>query len=204
VNNLSILRSGLARILTPTLTQVLVALFLAIGGLLIAQTHEIFSRLGISDEAIQVTQQHVTSRFSVILKSALVGDIALVTFWAAVGLVAYLICWGLYNAVIEARNEVTIETQYTNKGHWQGVIETLALKAVAAVLTLVYVIVFQYGLALWLALASGLFTEFTMGNVLSAVLATLGMALQLYGLLVLIQLTLTPWYRAEAFTDQSK
>jgi hypothetical protein len=204
MNNVAVLARGLVRVLIPTTLQVMAAVFIAMLGLLAAQTHELFARLGISEEAIGVARQHALDRFSVILQSSFVSNFALVAFWAGIGLVAYLLCWSAYNAVIEARNEVTIETQYTNKGHWQGIIETLALKAVAALLLMLYVVFFQYGLALWLALGAGLFTQVDAGHIVAALGAVLGLAAQLYGLLVLIQLTIMPWYRTEVFTDQQK
>jgi hypothetical protein len=204
MNSLKILGEGLLRILKPTGTQSVVAFVLAGAILATGQSRQVFSILGISDGAIELTRQQLTQRFSVLLDSPLAGGIALVTFWAAVGLVAYLACWGAYNAIVEARNEVTIEIQYTNKGHWQGVIETLALKAVAACGLVVYLAVFRYGLALWLTLSSGVLAQPGLAQVLIAVIAVFGMALQLYCLLILLQLTLTPWYRLSAFTDAEK
>ncbi|HSX02922.1 MAG TPA: hypothetical protein VLI05_06465 [Candidatus Saccharimonadia bacterium] len=188
------------RVLRPTLAQALGAIFLALATLTLAQTQSIFARLGISQEAVTATHNQVLMRFGVILESSITANVALVTFWATVGLIAYLVCWGLYNVIIEARNEVTLETQYMNRGHWHGAVETLALKAVAGVILMLYVGAFKYGLSLWLALASAPLDDLSTMSVLMAVLGVLGFASQLYGLLVLVQLTITPWYRKKAFT----
>jgi hypothetical protein len=204
MNSLQLLGQALWRVLKPTVPQAVTALVLSVIALIAGQSRQVFSMLGISDGAIELTQQQVGERFGVILDSPLAGSIALVTFWAAVGLVAYLVCWGVYNAIVAARNEVTIETQYTNKGHWQGVIETLALKAVAACTLVIYLALFRYGLALWLTLSSGILTQPGPSQILSAAIAVLGLALQFYGLLVFVQLTFTPWYRPSAFTDVEK
>ncbi len=190
------------RELVPTPAQGLGSVFIAMCVLVAVQAQQIFSRLGISDQAITATRDQLTTRFSVILQSNITANLALVTFWAAVGLVAYLICWGIYNLLVEARNEVTIETQYTNHGHWRGPLETLLLKAIAATTLVVYTAVFfKYALSWWLALSATLLDALTVETVLMALAAVIGMAIQLYILLLLAQLTITPWYRPEAFTD---
>ncbi len=40
----------------------------------------------------------------------------IVIFWSGVGLIAYTIVWAIINAVIEARNEIVVESEYANKG----------------------------------------------------------------------------------------
>ncbi len=204
VDKLAELRHAFWRVLKPTGAQVLGALLLAAGVLVAAQSQAVLQRLGITDQAIELARRDTLEHVGAILTAPLVAHIALVTFWAAVGLVAYLLCWGAYNAWITARNQVTIETQYTNKGHWQGVVETLALKAVAALALAVYLATFQYGLALWVTLAAGLSGPPSAGAIVAALVAVLGLALELYGLLVLVQLVITPWYRVKAFTDDEK
>ena len=126
----------------------------------------------------------------------------MVTFWATVGLIAYLICWSTYNVLIEARNEVTLETKYTNRGHWIGAVETLGLKAVGGMVLIGLVALLKPGLALWLALAIPIFTTPTMYNTALAGIAVVGLAVQLYLIFACVLLAISPWYREEAFTDQ--
>jgi hypothetical protein len=161
------------------------------------QSQMILSRLGISPAAIQATHDQIVQRFGVILESQIASNIALVTFWATIGLVTYLMCWGVYNVIIEARNEVTLETQYTNRQHWGGAVETLALKAGAAVLLMILLSNFSYGLSFWSALAAPVMDDPSASAVMMVGAGVLGLALQLYLLVVLIQLTITPWYRAD-------
>lgn len=196
------LLSNFGRTLVPTLAQVLGAVFLALAILIAMQSQMILSRLGISQAAIQATHDQVVQRFGIILESQIVSNIALVTFWATIGLVTYLICWGVYNVIIEARNEVTLETQYTNRQHWGGAVETLALKAVAAVLLMVLLSNFGYGLSFWSALAAPVMEDPSASAVTMVAVGVLGLAAQLYLLLVLIQLTITPWYRADRLQDE--
>lgn len=46
----------------------------------------------------------------------LVNTAVIVVFWSGVGLVAYTVAWAIINAVIEARNEIVVESEYVNKG----------------------------------------------------------------------------------------
>lgn len=46
----------------------------------------------------------------------LVPKLVVALFWGTIGLIAYTLVWGLVNMIIEARNEVTLETAYVNKG----------------------------------------------------------------------------------------
>jgi hypothetical protein len=192
---------GFWRVLRPTPLQVLGSFMAALLVLIGAQSSTVLRSLGISAEAIQMASEDASHRFQLILESSLVSHVALVAFWAAIGLMAYLVCWAGYNLWISARNEVTIETQYTNKGQWDSMVETLAVKAVASLGLVLYLLSFQVLLAGWLTLTSGVLNNPTTPTALMAGLAVVGMAVQLYGLIILLQLAFTPWYRPEAFTD---
>ena len=192
----------LAREIIPTSTQALGAVFVALGVLVVVQSQDILARFGISDDAIMSTRHQLVDRFNVILQSDIASSVALVSFWAAVGLVAYLVCWGGYNIFVEARNEAIIETQYTNHPlHWRGPLQTLGLKMFFAVLFLLYCMNFQYALAFWLAMTAPLLDHLDVSSILLTLGGVIGLSVQLYGLLLLLQLTFTPWYRPEAFTD---
>lgn len=201
MSQIHILIRGLLRVLTPTPLQILGSVFVALLLLIGVQTGAVLSAAGVSPQALELTSQHWAARFRVVLESPLVAHVALVIFWAAIGLLTYLICWAGYNLWVTTRNEVTIETQYTNKGQWDGVLESLAIKALAALALVLYLFSFQVGLVTWLALTSGLFSHLGAAEITSAAVAVLGLALQLYGLLMLLQLAFTPWYRPGAFTD---
>ncbi len=192
---------GFVKELIPTPLQSLASVFVAACMLTAMQSQQILSGLGISQSAVDSTKGELASRFDVVLQSNITSNIALVTFWAAVGLVAYLVCWGLYNALIAARNEVTIETQYTNRGHWRGVWETLALKSTAALGLIFCIAMFKYGFSLWVALTLPLLAEPGIKGFIFAIGAVLGLAVQLYVLLLFVQLTISPWYKPRAFTE---
>jgi hypothetical protein len=191
----------LRSVLVPTSSQILAAVFISLVFLLASQFVPFLTKIGVTPTAIDVTQHQLWSRLEVILRSPVASHAALLAFWATVGLVAYLICWGAYNVLIEARNEVTLNTAYTNRGHWRGPYETLALKAASAVGLAVVLWSLRYGVSFWLALSAGVLTNFTLASVAASVIAVLGLALQLYAVFVFVQLTFTPWYRVLPFTE---
>jgi hypothetical protein len=196
------LPTRLAKVFFPTKIQAFLCLILALGLLIGAQGQQILRLLGVDDVILDASRTEVNARFTHILTSSIASASALVTFWAGVGLVAYLVCWGAYNVLVEARNKVTLETQYTNRGgHWHGAFETLGLKLLGAITLICFIALLKPGLALWLALIAPLLGTVSVNTILMALGATLGLALQLYLLLAFALLTFTPWYREEAFTD---
>jgi hypothetical protein len=68
------------------------------------------------------------------------GTAVIVIFWSGVGLAAYTIVWVILNAVIEARNEVVIETEYTNKGLFQQRLKGPLIQAGLALALFVWLI----------------------------------------------------------------
>jgi hypothetical protein len=188
----------LAAVLVPTSVQVFAALVVAAGVLLAAHTQTLLPRLGITDQAIAYQQGNFHGQFDTLLRSPIASNAALMTFWALVGLVAYLVCWGLYNVMIEARNQVTLTTAYTNRGPMHAAFTGLIVKACAAAGLFVLLSTFLRGVSIWLAFSAPVITDTTVTNAAYALAAVVGLALQLYLLLVFIQLTFTPWYRAES------
>jgi hypothetical protein len=189
-------------VLKPTTVQWLGGVFLSLALLIIAQLQGILPRIGVTTQAITATQEQFHGRIETVLRSPISAQLALMTFWALVGLSAYLVCWGIYNALVEARNEVTLTTAYTNRGHWRGPYETLAIKALAGVGLAMLLSSFWSGFSIWVALSSLVLTQLSVANSALAAVAVLGLAVQLYAVLVLVQLTFTPWYRPDSFTEQ--
>ncbi|HVQ43956.1 MAG TPA: hypothetical protein VMT30_03240 [Candidatus Saccharimonadia bacterium] len=196
------LTKRLLAVLLPTPIQAILAIGGALAFLVFEQIDQVLSLLGIGDVALNAAGSELHSRFQSILTSQVASSAALVTFWATIGLIAYLVCWSLYNVLIEARNEVTLETQYTNRGRRYTHLQTLGLKVLGAGLLLGLVALLKPGLALWLALWVPLLGGFTAMSVLNAFGAVLGLALHLYLILAVGLLTFTPWYHSEPFTDR--
>lgn len=191
-------KERLLAVIVPTRVQVLAAFFLALAIMMVGQSQVILERIGVGSGALHSISEQFHSHFDGILRSEVASQLAVITFWAAVGLVAYLICWGAYNVLVEARNEVTLNTVYTNRGHWRSPYHTLGLKAVAALGLGVALVAAWFGMALWLAMFGAFVMNPDMISGLLAVIAVLAAAVQLYSLLAFTQLTFTPWYRAEA------
>lgn len=187
------------RVLIPTAAQAFGSVILSFLIILAIQTPSLLINFGISSQVIADTRSQITSRAEFIAHSPWASNLALIGFWAVVGLVAYLVCWSAYNALIAARNEVALETQYTNRGRW-SVPWTMFFKAVSGGGLILYCLVFQAGFSLWLALATGLLTGISFTAALLTLVAILGLAVQLYGLVFFVQLTLTPWYSPKTFT----
>ncbi len=189
----------------PTRVQVLGALLLSLVILVAAQSHALLVGLGLPSDIVSAGQTQFSSRFDNVLNSTFVAQFALITFWAVVGLVTYLVCWGAYNIFIEARNEVTLKTSYTNRGgNDHSPYRILAFKAAAAVGLAATIGALRYGFALSVALASRFSSSPSLSTAGWAALAIVCLAVELYFIFVFIQLTFTPWYSAidqeESFT----
>lgn len=190
----------LGRELLPTLGQALVALLLAMMVFAAAQSTALMSRLGITEAGVNASQSSLLTPLRWVLISPITSNLVLIVFWATVGLIAYLICWSFYNFLIEARNEVTLETAYTNRGHWRGPWQTLILKLVCGAGLVATLATLHLTIPAWLALGHPIFESATLASVGIAAVAVFGIAANLYLVLFFVQLTFTPWYRVKSFT----
>lgn len=195
-------KDRLLAVIVPTKGQAAWAIVCATAISVLGQTMPILSKLGVNENDVASVNAQFHDRFDVILKSGIASQLAVITFWAVVGLVAYLVCWGAYNALIEARNEVTLNTAYTNRGHWRGPYQTLGLKAAAAIGLAIVVGTLWIGVSAWVSAVGQVIDAPSILSILLAIVAVLSGAIHLYAILALGQLTFTPWYRAEAFTEE--
>ena len=195
------LRRRLALVLIPTPTQALGCIILAVVLLIVPYITRILALIGITDSYLSLFNVAVHGRLETILTAPISQTVAYLTFWLGVGIVTYLTCWLGLILLSQARNELTLTTNYTNRGHWQGPYETLALKCVGAAVLVTCVAILKPGLVLWLGVVGAYFSGPNLSGGLFALFATLGFAVQLYLILAFALVTFTPWYRAEAFTD---
>jgi phage shock protein PspC (stress-responsive transcriptional regulator) len=192
----------LAFVLIPTPAQALTSFLLSVIIIIGAQSQRALAFIGIGDTALNVSRLAINGRVEPVLSSQISETAALITFWSAIGVVAYLVCWICFSLYAQARNELTLTTEYTNRGHWRGPYETLGLKAIGALGLLGGVASLKPGITLWLAMAGHFLAAPTTPNAIQALMAILGLAIQFYLILALVLVTFTPWYRAEAFTDE--
>jgi hypothetical protein len=188
----------LLRVLTPTPLQAFTSITLAVIVLGIAQGSQILDHLGILPAAILMLQARLLNAVDFITHLPLVANVTLVAFWATVGLAAYLVCWALYSLMIEARNEVTLDTQYANGRHWIAALKAVGIKAVAGCFFIIYLVVFSALFGVWMNLSNAIFDQAGIGEIISLGLAVGGLTVQIYALIILLQLVLTPWYRPES------
>ena len=191
----------LALELMPTPIQTLGCIVMAFVINIVINAQRALDFLGITNFALDVTRAELHGRFEAVLTSPISASLALITFWSGVGLISYLVCWGAYSLLLQARNEVTLNTEYTNRGHWRSPYHTLALKAVSATFLFATVAALKPGLAFWLAVSEGVLVGPDLYSAALALGATLALAVQLYLILAFALLTFTPWYRPQAFTD---
>ena len=117
-----------------------------------------------------------------------VHSMVIVVFWSLIGLLAYTVVWGLGNVMIEARNEVFIQTSYVNKGTIGTRVGAMGWQLLwATVLVIAFLATAFVLVPLW----TGLFGQLTMTGQLvnkqlwSATGAVLGASLNAYALWVL-------------------
>jgi hypothetical protein len=189
------------KVVSPTKLQILSTVLLSVAVLMAVQSAEILHRLGISDTAVQDSQSQVQERFSVVSHSLLASNIALVGFWSIVGLVAYLICWAGYNFFVEARNEVTLETQYENLGGHGGIVRAIVVKTVAMIGLVAIIFIFQYVLSLAVALTGPVIEQIFAGNLVAAIAGIFILSVEIYLVFTFFALAFSAWYRQEAFTE---
>ena len=189
------LSQNISALIKPTAGQALSFFGLALAIVLAANVRQIYALAGIEPTALNAALDQFHGQTSGILTTQAASTTALVTFWAVIGMIAYLICWSAYNFMIEARNEVTLKTQYTNQGRHHGRLLGVAVKLVSAGLLLAAGYSLAPGFTYWLAIAAPAFIYLEPAAIAVAVAAVLGMAAQMYLVLVLVMAMFTPWYR---------
>lgn len=193
----------LVRQIVPSVGQSLLMLVIGLVVILVSQSDSILRHVGISQAGISTTQTGVSDQFHNVLVSAFAANLALIVFWSTIGLVAYLVCWGVYNIILELRNEVTLAAGYTNHGHWMGARQTLLLKAACAVGLGATMLTLKYGVAYWIALSTTALTgSLSPMSFVEVAAAVVGVAVQVYLVILFIQLTFTPWYTPSSFTAE--
>ncbi len=197
-------RRRLSLVLIPTPAQVLYCILASAVIIIGARAQEALALIGIDNAALDVSRIAFHGRFETLLNSPISQTAALITFWSGVGIIIYLICWLGLSLFSQARNELTLTTEYANRGHWRGPYETLALKAIGAAALVTCVALLKPGLAFWLAIVVDYIAAPSTGKGLFALAAMLGFAVQLYLILAFALVTFTPWYRPEAFTEREK
>lgn len=189
------------REIMPTIGQVLLVVAVSTGMIAAGRSASILRVFGITTDGMDSVGQTFSQQLGSVINSPIAGNIVLIMFWAAVGMIVYLVCWSLYGAYVGARNEVAIKMSYVNSGKWQGPWATLGVKGLCSLGLIALLALFVPGYTLWQLLAAPFFDGQNLGTVTALAGAITGLSVQLYLILVGVQLTFTPWFNEEAFTD---
>ncbi|MBW3538418.1 hypothetical protein KY386_02910 [Candidatus Parcubacteria bacterium] len=168
-------RDDLQKILIPTRAQLLVCLGIAALILGVFYREVWWARL-FDNELVPrpFLEEGLGLQLARLSTLPFVGTLVIALFWGSIGLAAYLLYLAAHNAVTEARNEVVIETEYTNKGKLQDRLKQPLLQLSLAVwLAAVLVLSATAGLPLWL----WLFERFLFNPVTPSTLGYLAAAL---------------------------
>lgn len=184
------MKQSLKRVLIPTLGQGLGCLGLSTLLLAFLYYDQIFDRIRSGTKATNLGQISFASQLSSVTQSPFIHFGVIVAFWSGVGLVAYTIVWSIFNVMIEARNEVVLETEYTNKSAIVDRIKTpLTQLALAAILFTGLLLSARIVIPYWLHLAFlGISSTSAIGIVGHLVAAIFGLAATIYLLILLGQL----------------
>lgn len=178
----------LIAIVVPTPLQAIGAFIISLVAILALQRQALLLHFG----AGQLLEPAVTKQFNLqvahVLGLSLVGQFAIIVFWAVVGLVAYLVVWLLNNAFIEARNEVIVDTSYTNKNRHGFDFLGMILKLITLAAMVASTAILPYGLNTWLRLWQELLTNaFSLHAFALAFGSVIGFAAELYLSFMLFQ-----------------
>jgi len=192
--------AGLLRVVKPTPLQALGSIGLALLLLVLLQGQLLLVKMGLG---VGSTLSSQVAHWIGAVQTGLEAS-SVIIFWAAVALAAYLLVWVLSNGVVVSRTQISPETQSVDSAVWVGLLQQLGLKALCGLGLVFYLAYFHLGLNLWLSWSAAVISSVSVVSVLQAVAALLGLAAHLYGILVLAQLTLLPWYIASAPTETSE
>lgn len=106
-----------------------------------------------------------------------VNTLVIILFWSSVGLIAYTAVWFLASSYVNARNEVKVEKEYTNRGQIKS---RLRIPLVRVAIILGLIIFLSLTLKLLWPYWLGFFGQFLL-NVQTDTLAALGLLAAAYG-----------------------
>lgn len=175
-------------IVIPTPVQACGAFIISLIGMLILQRQALLSHFGGGNVFVPTATSQFNLQIAHILGLSLVGQVVIVIFWSVVALATYLLKWLLDNALINARNEVIIETTYTNQKGSRFHPISLTLKFISFAALVASGTLLPYGLNAWLRLWQQLLTSsFSLYGLGLAFAGVVGFAVELYISFMLFQ-----------------
>ena len=184
------MKQSFKRVLLPTISQALGCLAVSILLIGFLYRDQILHRIRSGSLSAVLKEIGYSNQLASVTNSPIVHTVVIVAFWSAIGLVAYTIVWSLVNVLIEAKNEVVLETAYTNKSAFIQRARTPLLQlALASALFIGLLICAHIVFPFWLRLAySGISAATLIAMAGYTLAAVAGMTATLYALLLLGQL----------------
>jgi len=186
---------GLLRVLIPTPIQMVMSGFVALSVIVYFDYPLIFARLGLSQEALATAQKQSLTSISGFLGQSWINDTSQLIYWAGVVVLGYVLFWITVNSVVTSRTPVAVEIGATDTAGWISLFYEAGIKVVMGLLLVFYLVGLKAGLSFWVSLTPAVISSADVGSVLIALLGLVGFWLQLYGVIALTQLVITPWYR---------
>lgn len=185
----------LLQLLIPTVNQVLVSVALA----LVIHVFVLQSLVvpQIFKDSFESVKSGIGSQgLSGLAKIGSIPGVNLVVeglFAAIAGLCGYLIYLALSNALIEARNEVVVDTQYTNRGHVSRGLRRLSWQVgLTLAFVIIAVITSRSGINLWFFLTEQFaITGVSIVTILEALGGVLGLGANIYLLWIMGEAAIT-------------
>ncbi|HSX48336.1 MAG TPA: hypothetical protein VLF41_02435 [Candidatus Nanoarchaeia archaeon] len=181
-------REQLRQIIIPNSSQIWICLTLSLITLLATFKGLIFSKFfhQTNISSLNGVEPYLQSSYNIQLgkvsQLAATDLIVKAVFFAGIGLIAYVIFLAISNVIIEARNEVVIETEYTNKGQADSRVRRPFMQIVTAVMLFVVLLASaQLILPLWLnSFQSFLLNVPSPASFILLVVGLVGLAVNIY------------------------
>jgi hypothetical protein len=181
---------GLFRIIVPTPLQAIVSFAIAAGILVWLNYPLIFAGIGASGQSVGAADGQVAHMVQSILAWQIFNN-NLVMIWLGMALMAYLVAWAGYLVLVSGR------TSFADSDSLMALLREMGIKVIFGLGLVYYLAYIQPGLALWFSWVPGVFYRIDAVSIFAVIGAFLGLAAQLYGVLMMVQFTVLPWYQSE-------
>ena len=181
---------GLKRLLIPTFGQVLGSLAAALAIFIALYRDQIAQRFGGEQLNNVLSGGSYKAALATLTNNGLAHTLVIVLFWSLIGLLAYTVVWSIINVSIEARNEVVLQAEYTNRSAiFQRLKAPITQIVLAVILVLCLVASARLLMPYWLDLfGNALLSAGWLQLLIEFLVGLVGTATNLYLLYVLTQL----------------
>lgn len=181
----------LRKIIVPTATQMVLFPVLSLLGFIVLYRDSFSQKYFNSTILAQnLREQGYAQQLARLTDSGLSHTVVIVVFWSLIGFIAYTLIWGSINIMIEARNEVVVESTYTNKGARRLRVQAIVWQLATAIILVSFLLLSALVLSpIWIQLFGYWFLQpFSWLVLVEAIGAIVGASANLYVLWMLMQL----------------